>query len=151
MITGPTPDTRGDYRFERLIPETVKGLKEQSKILSEVSEKLVQITGEKGEHAAVLDKVAVYLNRMGTYPTTIAGSMATLKDYMGNLGTWLTDTQNQPCTSTTSAFSPSMPRCLKQSRILQIFLGKFRSSICRLFPIITQSVRLSPRTLTRKN
>jgi ABC-type glycerol-3-phosphate transport system substrate-binding protein len=96
MITGPTPDTARDYKFERLIPDVVKGLKGQSKVLMDVSQRLVEITGEKGEHAAVLDKVAVYLNRMGTYPTTIAGSMSTLKDYLGNLGTWLTDTQNQP-------------------------------------------------------
>lgn len=96
MITGPVPDTARDYRFERLIPDTIKGLKEQSKVLTEVSQKLVEITGKKGEHSAILDKVAVYLDRMGTYPTTIAGSMSTLKDYMGSLGTWLTDTQNQP-------------------------------------------------------
>lgn len=96
MITGPTPDTARDYRFERLIPDTIKGLKEQAKILTEVSQRLAEITGKKGEHSAVLDKVAVYLERMGTYSTTIAGSMSTLKDYMGSLGTWLTDTQNQP-------------------------------------------------------
>lgn len=96
MITGPEPDSYRDYHFERLIPDVVKGLKEQSEILQGVSDKLKEITGEKGEHAATLDKVAVYLNRMGTYASKIASSMGTLKDYCGSLGTWLTDTQNQP-------------------------------------------------------
>ncbi|PKM63286.1 MAG: hypothetical protein CVU97_00895 [Firmicutes bacterium HGW-Firmicutes-21] len=96
MITGPKPDEYRDYRFERLIPDVVKGLKAQAEILNEVSDKLRQITGDKGEHTATLNKIAVYLERMGTYPVTIAGSMSTLKDYLGALGTWLTSTQNQP-------------------------------------------------------
>lgn len=96
MITGPDPDEYRDYYFQRLIPDVVKGLKEQSTILQAQSDRLAQITGEKGEHSATLDKIAVYLNRMGTYTDTIAASMSTLKDYLAALGTWLTDTQNQP-------------------------------------------------------
>ncbi len=96
MITGPKPDEYRDYRFERLIPDVIKGLKEQAAIINNVTERLSQITGEKGEHAATLDKIAIYLERMGTYPTTIASSMTILKDHLGALGTWLTTTQNQP-------------------------------------------------------
>lgn len=96
MITGPTPDEYRDFHFEKLIPDVIKGLVAQAEILDNVSKLLQEITGEKGEHAASLDKVAVYVDRMGTYPQTIAGSMSTLKDYLGSLGSWLTDTQNQP-------------------------------------------------------
>ncbi|MDD4422568.1 MAG: ABC transporter substrate-binding protein, partial [Eubacteriales bacterium] len=96
MITGPEPDEYRDYYFQRLIPDVVKGLKEQSAILQDQSDKLTKITGNKGEHSAQLDKISVYLNRMGTYTSTIAASMKTLKDYLAALGTWLTDTQNQP-------------------------------------------------------
>ncbi len=96
MITGPKPDEYRDYRFERLIPEVLKGLKAHAIIINDVSARLRDITGDKGEHTATLDKIAIYLERMGTYPTTIAASMGTLKDYLGGLGTWLTTTQNQP-------------------------------------------------------
>lgn len=96
MITGPTPDEYRDFGFEVLIPDVVKGLKAQAKILNDLCAKLEEITGIRGEHSATLNKVAVYLDRMGTYPSTIAASMTTLKDHLGALGTWLTTTQNQP-------------------------------------------------------
>lgn len=96
MITGPKADEYRDYGFDKLIPDVLKGLVAEAQTLTEVSDQLSDIIGETGDHAAILDRVAITLNRMGTYPSTIAGSMSTLKDYTGSLGSWLTDTQNQP-------------------------------------------------------
>lgn len=96
MITGSDPDEYRDYRFERLIPDVLKGLREQSAVLYEVSEQLAELMGGKGSHSATLDRVANICERMGYYPTTIASNMSTLKSYSASLGTWLADTQNQP-------------------------------------------------------
>ncbi len=96
MITGPKADEYRDYGFDKLIPDVLKGLVAEANVLTDVSEQLSDIIGTTGDHAATLDRVALTLNRMGTYPSTIAGSMSTLKDYTGSLGSWLTDTQNQP-------------------------------------------------------
>ena len=96
MITGPDADEYRDYGFDNLIPDVLKGLQQQSKLLYEVSDTLTELTGEKGSHATTLDRVALVCERMGYYPDNIASSMGTLKEYSASLGTWLTDTQNQP-------------------------------------------------------
>lgn len=96
MITGTEPDEYRDYRFERLIPDVLKGLREQSANLYGISEKLADLMGGKGSHSATLDRVANICERMGYYPSTIAGYMKMLKSYSSSLGTWLADTQNQP-------------------------------------------------------
>lgn len=96
MITGPDADDYRDYGFDKLIPDVLKGLKQQSVLLYEVSDMLTQLTGEKGEHSSTLDRVALVCERMGTYPSTVASQMDTLKDYTASLGSWLSDTQNQP-------------------------------------------------------
>ncbi len=96
MITGTEPDEYRDYRFERLIPDVLKGLREQATELYAVSEELATLMGGKGSHSATLDRVANVCERMGQYPSTIAGYMSTLKSYSASLGTWLADTQNQP-------------------------------------------------------
>lgn len=96
MITGASPDKYRDYRFERLIPDVLKGLREESDNLYAVSKDLANLMGGMGEHSATLDRVANVCYRMGWYPTTIASYLSSLKDYTASLGTWLTDTQNQP-------------------------------------------------------
>ena len=96
MITGPDADEYRDYGFDKLIPDVLKGLKNESENLYRVSNLLTELTGEKGEHSSTLDRVALTCERMGTYPSTVASQMKTLKDYTATLGTWLSDTQNQP-------------------------------------------------------
>ena len=96
MITGPEADEHRDYGFDKLIPDVLKGLKDESERLYKVSEMLTELTGEKGEHSSTLDRVALTCERMSTYPDTIASQMTTLKDYTASLGTWLSNTQNQP-------------------------------------------------------
>ena len=96
MITGPEADEYRDYGFDKLIPDVIKGLKTESENLYRVSNLLTELTGEKGEHSSTLDRVALTCERMGTYPSTVASQMKTLKDYTATLGTWLSNTQNQP-------------------------------------------------------
>ena len=96
MITGPDADEYRDYGFNKHIPDVLKGLKTEAANLKEVSDELTRLMGEKGEHSSTLDRVSMVCERMGTYPDTVASQMKTLKDYSASLGTWLSDTQNQP-------------------------------------------------------
>lgn len=96
MITGPSADQYRDYGFDKLIPDVLKGLKSEAATLNAVSEEITQLIGEKGEHTSSLDRVSMVCERMGTYPDTVASQMKTLKEYTASLGTWLSDTQNQP-------------------------------------------------------
>ena len=96
MITGPDADEYRDYGFDKLIPDVLNGLKYESEQLYRVSNLLTELVGEKGEHSTTLDRVALICERMGTLPDEIAANMSTLKDYSASLGSWLSDTQNQP-------------------------------------------------------
>ncbi|HPE95628.1 MAG TPA: extracellular solute-binding protein, partial [Bacillota bacterium] len=96
MVTGPKPDEYRDYNFDKTMPAVLRGFKTQAALLYSISDQLEEIIGSVGDHTVILDKTAFILERMGTYPTKIASLMDDLKDYIGSLGTWLMDTQNQP-------------------------------------------------------
>ena len=96
MITGPDPDEYRDYGFDKLIPDVISGLNREYETLDAVSKKLTELVGEKGDHSTTLDRVALVCQRMSEMPDTIAAQMSTLKDYSASLGSWLSDTQNQP-------------------------------------------------------
>ena len=96
MITGPDADEYRDYGFEKLIPDVLLGLIAEADALKEQSEMLTKLTGEKGEHSTTLDRVELICRNMGEHPDKIASQMSSLKDYTASLGTWLSNTQNQP-------------------------------------------------------
>ncbi len=96
MITGSSPDKYRDYSFERLIPDTLDDMAVQAKVLKEVSEQMVKLTGEKGERVVQLNKLEYLLERMVARPREIAGKFSMFKDYAAALGTWVLETASQP-------------------------------------------------------
>ncbi len=96
MITGPEPDEYRDYGFERTQPDVVRGFRREAQNLEKISAELEKIIGYKGDHSVTLNKVAYTVGQMGNYPDKIASLMDDLKTQSGSLGTWLTQTQNQP-------------------------------------------------------
>ncbi len=96
MITGPEPDEYRDYGFERTQPDVVRGFKTEAKNLEALSAELEAIIGYKGDHSVTLNKVAYTVGQMGNDAGKIASLMDDLKTQTGSLGTWLTQTQNQP-------------------------------------------------------
>jgi ABC-type glycerol-3-phosphate transport system substrate-binding protein len=96
MLTGSEPDEYRDYQFARLMPDVLKGMAAESKILYEVSAQLEAINGTKGSDSVTLDNVALLLDRMSSDEDLIAPNFSELKDYIGNLGTWIMTARNQP-------------------------------------------------------
>lgn len=149
MITGPDADEYRDYDFDKLIPDVLKGLVKEAENLNNASAELTLITGAKGDHAATLERIAIIIERMGTYPTTIAGSMSTLKDYLGTLGTWLTDTQNQPllidyiCLQSADEELPQA-----EATWWQKFVNEFQKFIASFFSDYNSLGSVSDETLT---
>ena len=94
-LTGATPDEYRDYKFNRVMPETVRNLLRQYRVLDGVSKGLVELSGSKGSHVATLDKVAFLLYTMGYHQDKIAANLSDLKSYIGTLGTWLNDSKQQ--------------------------------------------------------
>ena len=96
MITGSDPDEYTDYEFAKLIPEVLRGMRDESAKLYEMSALLEQTIGEKGENTVILDRVAYLLDLMGNNQDKIAVNLSNYKSYIGSLGTWLLSTMSQP-------------------------------------------------------
>ncbi len=96
QITGADPDEYRDYNFRKLIPDTIKDLYAQYLELTEISEILVEINGEKGNNTATLDNISRVLEKMATKEDEVARNLDSLKSYIGTLGTWLNNVRKQP-------------------------------------------------------
>ena len=95
-LTGTSPDQYRDYGFFRVMPETMINLIRQSRELYKVSAELTKLAGEKSSNAATLDTVAWLLEEMGTDEDDVARNLDRLKNYIGTLGTWISDAKTQP-------------------------------------------------------
>lgn len=96
MITGPEPTTYTDYGFNKLIPNVLRGMRQEAENLRAVLADFEEIIGEKGEHSVLLERVAYTLELMGNDEAKIADNLSVLKSYIGSIGTWLLSSRNQP-------------------------------------------------------
>ncbi len=95
MLTGSEPDEYRDYQFSRLMPDVLKGMGAEAKKLNDIAAELAAING-KGSDSVTLENVALLLDRMSKDEDLIAPNFSELKDYIGNLGTWIMTARNQP-------------------------------------------------------
>ncbi len=96
MITGSDPDEYTDYEFAKLIPEVLRGMRDEAKLLYDVSAELEAKIGSKGQNTVILDRVAFLLETMGNDQDKIATNLSNYKSNIGSLGTWLLTTKGQP-------------------------------------------------------
>ena len=96
MITGTEPDEYTDYEFAKLIPAVLRGMREEAALLYDMSARLEETIGEKGENTVTLDRVAYLLDLMGNDQSKIAANLSNYKSQIGSLGTWLLSTTSQP-------------------------------------------------------
>ncbi len=106
MLTGPAPDEYRDYKFASQLPDVLEAMKKQSNILKNIYQKLEEITGSAGSHSVTLNKVQFLLERMYKDEDIIAANFSTLKDYISSLGTWISETSNQPLEVDYIEFAP---------------------------------------------
>ncbi len=96
MITGANADQYTDYDFAKLIPEVLRGMRNESELLTQISKGLEETIGEKGTNSVLLDKIAYLLDIMGNDQDKIAANLTNFKSYIGSLSTWLLTARNQP-------------------------------------------------------
>ena len=96
MITSATPDPMRSYQLERRVPNLLERLAAQSEVVKEMAAELRRITGERGGHTATLIDLARMLDRMVDRPDSIPNLLREYRDGIGNLGTWIMNTRNQP-------------------------------------------------------
>lgn len=96
MITSANPDPLRSYELDKRVPGLLETLKFQSELLYQMAEDYEKVTGEVGGHSAVLRDVGRLLKRMYDKPDRIPGLLGEFRDSVGNLGTWIMKTRNQP-------------------------------------------------------
>ncbi len=95
-LTGPEPDQYRDYKFDRVMPQTLRNLLIEANNLEAVSTELTELSGSRGAHVATLDKVFFLLREMGVdNGKKIPQNLSNLKSYIGTLGTWLNTSKQQ--------------------------------------------------------
>ncbi|MBQ8431581.1 MAG: extracellular solute-binding protein [Clostridia bacterium] len=95
-LTGSSPDDYRDYNFNRLLPDTLMSMYDQSKRLAVVSQFLKDTSGDASTYTGICDKLVDLLKKMVADEDAIAKNLDNFKSYVGSLGTFLTDAKTQP-------------------------------------------------------
>lgn len=98
-ITTVNPDPNQDYYLygeNARVKGTIETFIEAREILMNVSKEVTNITGDKSEKEAVLDKMIVQLNHMINKPRQITSRLKEFANSLSALGTWISDVRNQP-------------------------------------------------------
>lgn len=94
QLTGPDPDKYRDYKFYQVMPDVLVTLVNEANNLMNIKKELEDFCGTAGSHTATLETVAIILYKMGIDEgEKIAANMASLKTYLGTLGTWINDSK----------------------------------------------------------
>jgi len=95
-LTGATPDKYRDYGFSRVMPDTIENMILESINLYEIIDYMESMNGVRSQYSATLTQVAVLLEKMGTDEDEIATNLDELKNFVGTMGTWVSNVSTQP-------------------------------------------------------
>ncbi|WP_274365410.1 extracellular solute-binding protein [Paenibacillus thermotolerans] len=96
QITGLVPDKYIDYEITAKIPNYAETLQAESERLKKVVARLVEITGEKGEKTAIIEKMQVQAERLSRKPENVINELATLENNISSMGAWITSISEMP-------------------------------------------------------
>lgn len=96
QLTGQAPSKFIDYEIVKNIPEFTEQMEEQNRVLTEIVDEIVEITGEKGENTTLLEKMANQAQRLAEDPEGVTEELNQLKNNISALGTWLVNVADMP-------------------------------------------------------
>ncbi len=95
-ITGTVPDKYIDYEIKDKVSDFVAVMEQESNRLYETVEYLQQITGEKGELTASVEKMAIQAERLAEDPENVINELDAFQNNISSLGTALTSLSEFP-------------------------------------------------------
>ncbi|MCL1881014.1 MAG: extracellular solute-binding protein [Oscillospiraceae bacterium] len=95
MITGPDPDDFNPYHVDRQIPELLDEFQRIADVLRSEQEHLERLT-RGGSEAAMLETMAVILDRCIANPDRIPQRLQSLRDNISSLSAWTRQAGRQP-------------------------------------------------------
>ena len=128
-LTGTTPDDYRDYGFNRLLPDTLLNMLDQAEQLKDLSEFLKSSAGVSSTYSGTCDKLYQLIEKMvKNADEELAKNLDNFKQYVGNLGTFLTDAKTQPLQLDYLMIQPSTAEAPKgASNFFQSFLHECKS------------------------
>ncbi len=95
-LTGKSPDRYIDYEISKQIPEFSQTMKDESERLYRLIDKLIEITGEKGENTSLLEKMAVEAKALSEDPERVVDELEQFKNNISALGAWTVNISAMP-------------------------------------------------------
>lgn len=96
QITGVKPYKYIDYQIAKKFPEFSEIMAEESDRLFTLIDRLVAITGEKGENTSLLQKMAIEARELSKDPENVTDEIGQLKENISALATWLVAISEMP-------------------------------------------------------
>ncbi|MCQ2536901.1 MAG: extracellular solute-binding protein [Lachnospiraceae bacterium] len=87
VYTGASPDTKRDYRIEKVFPEVIEALDLEYKRLYKVVDDTVLYTGQKADQIATAQTIARQMERFVERPEKITREFTAFKDNISAVGT----------------------------------------------------------------
>ncbi len=89
VLTGVNPDQFRDYSIDKVYPEQVEAMLQESRRLYYYVDKFIAITGEKSDKIAPAETLAIQLEQFYKHPDRITKAFANFKENITSLGTSL--------------------------------------------------------------
>lgn len=87
VLTGTEPDEFRDYQIEKVYPDIIKAMGDESKILYHLVDEVTAYTGERGGEIAVAQTLAAQMEEFVDRPDKIPQTLSNFKENVSSLGT----------------------------------------------------------------
>ena len=87
VLTGTEPDEFRDYQIEKVYPDIIKAMGDESKILYRLVDEVTAYTGERGGEIAVAQTLAAQMEEFVDRPDKIPQTLSNFKENVSSLGT----------------------------------------------------------------
>ncbi len=90
-VTGTNPDIYRDYDIQKKMPEVVKLLGEESKVLENIADDIEKLFGKSSSFTAIIRSLVILLERMYEDPYDIPSEVSALSSNLSSLGSVASD------------------------------------------------------------
>ena len=94
-ISGANPDQYRDYRFDKVIPETIEDMRVLSEELKNLEKKIMKLESNN-KTVSDIQRVYIQLDMMLEDTDTISRRLTSFKDNIASYGTWINQQRGQP-------------------------------------------------------
>lgn len=96
MVTGVDPDKYRDYNFDKVAPEVLEQMKDLSKKIKALTQKVADYNGQSGASTVALKRLTTQIDEITKDPDKIASNLSSFQSNVASFGTWINDETIHP-------------------------------------------------------